>query len=67
MSHYHKTLRNTARIARAIGNVAVCRTFMRAILLANTARICSIIARYRKYQPPTDRVEIAGLAGLSPR
>ena len=32
MIQCRKTLQNTARIARTIGNAAVCRTFMRSVL-----------------------------------
>jgi hypothetical protein len=33
MISYHKIQRNTARIARTVFIVAVCRTFMRSILI----------------------------------
>jgi len=32
MIQYRKSWQNTARIARAIGNATVCRTFMRSVL-----------------------------------
>ena len=32
MIQYRKTWQNTARIARIIDNMAICRTFMRSIL-----------------------------------
>jgi hypothetical protein len=31
MIQYRKTWQNTARIARAIGNAAVCRTFLQSV------------------------------------
>jgi hypothetical protein len=31
MIHYHKTHQNTARIARTIVNLAICRDFSRAM------------------------------------
>lgn len=64
---YHKTPQNTDRIACTIVNVVICRTFVRSMPLANNARTCSTIARYRKYQPPTDRAGIRCFAGLSLR
>jgi hypothetical protein len=33
MIHYHKSPLNTARIARTIANMVICRTFSRAVLL----------------------------------
>jgi hypothetical protein len=45
MSHYHKILRNTARIARAIDNAAVCRTLMRSILTAIITHAGGYVAR----------------------
>jgi hypothetical protein len=33
MIQYRKTWQNTARIARTVFNVAVCRTFMQSVLI----------------------------------
>ena len=33
VNHYHETQQNTARIARTVGKVLICRSFLRSILL----------------------------------
>ena len=47
---------STARIDRTARRALAHRYFLRSILLVDTVRICSIIARYRKYHSPIDRV-----------
>jgi hypothetical protein len=40
-----RTSQNTARIARAIGNASVCRTFMPSVLTVIITRLGGYIAR----------------------
>ena len=45
MIQYRKSWQNSARIARTIGNRAVCRTFMRSVLFITTTHEDGFIAR----------------------
>jgi hypothetical protein len=65
MIQYRKTWQNTARIARTVLNVAVCRAFLRATLREVIDRQWIVIDRSSKNRPPTDRVGIRCLAGIS--
>jgi hypothetical protein len=56
---------NTARIARAIGNGAVCRTFLRSVSSIVYRLRDTITDRSRKYRPRIDRLEMSRSAGLS--
>jgi hypothetical protein len=47
MIQYRKTWQNTARIARTVLNVAVCRTFMRSLFFITTTRRDDFIDRRR--------------------
>jgi hypothetical protein len=51
MNQYRKSWQNTARIARAIGNAAVCRTFLRSVLLWVIDRKRMVTDRPDKYRP----------------
>jgi hypothetical protein len=65
MIQYRKSWQNTARIARAIGNAAVCRTFMRSVLCwlsPADGRISTVLTIYR---PLIDRLEMWWFAGIS--
>ena len=39
MIQYRKSWQNTARIARAIGNAVVCRTFLRSVFIVIINRV----------------------------
>jgi hypothetical protein len=56
---------NTARIDRTVHNVALSRTFSRAVLLLVIDRHGVDTDRSRKYRPLTDRVRTYRFAGLS--
>ena len=53
--------RNTVRIARTIGNAAVCRTFMRSVFFITTTRGDGFIDRNRGYRPRVQRARSAVL------
>jgi hypothetical protein len=63
----HKIQQNTARSARTVLNVAVCRTFLRSVLLWVINPQGMVIDRHDKYRPRIDRLEMSRFAGLSPR
>src|SRR5215208_5975367 len=64
MIQYRKSWQNTARIARAIGNAVVCRTFVRSVLTAIITRVGGSIARISQIATAGPTSEIGGLAGL---
>ncbi len=66
MIHYHKTLQNTACIARSAANIAICRIFLRLVLLWVIDSQGMVTDRHDKYRPRIDRTVIRVLAGLSP-
>jgi hypothetical protein len=51
-----RTSQSTARIDRTARKVLIPKDFVRPILLVGAVRICTIIARNRKYHSPTDHV-----------
>jgi hypothetical protein len=53
-----------ARIARVIANGAVCRTFMRSVLLWVIDPQRMVTDRHVKYRPRIDRLEMNCFAGL---
>jgi hypothetical protein len=53
------------RIDRTFVNIAICRAFLRATLREVIDRQWIVIDRSSKNRPPTDRVGIRCLAGLS--
>ena len=57
---------STDRIARTVLNVAVCRTFLRAVLSWGIDRQLTVTNRSRKYRPLIDRVRMWRFAGLLP-
>ena len=63
MIQYRKTWQNTARIARAIGNAAVCRTFMRSVLTVIITRVGGSIARISQIATAGPTSEIGGFVG----
>jgi len=60
-----RTWQNTARIARAIGNAAVCRSFMRSVLSIVYRPLETITDRSQKHRPLIDRVGMWWFAGIS--
>jgi hypothetical protein len=48
MIQYRKSWQNTARIARIVGNVAICRCFMRSVPLPAIVRDGGFIDRSLK-------------------
>jgi hypothetical protein len=56
---------NTDRIARSAANIAICRIFLRLVLLWVIDRQGMATDRYDKYRPRIDRLEMSGFAGLS--
>jgi hypothetical protein len=62
----HKIQQNTARIARAVLNVAVCRTFLRSVFTVIT-RVGDSIARISQVATADKHIGIGALAGLLPR
>jgi hypothetical protein len=59
-----RTSQSTARIARTVLNVAVCRTFVRAVLLWVIDPQRMVTDRSRKYRLLIDRTEIRCLAAV---
>jgi hypothetical protein len=66
MIQYRKSWQNTARIARIVLNVSICRTFVWSVLLLVVDRQWIITDRSRRYRPLSGHMEICCLAGLSP-
>jgi hypothetical protein len=60
------TSQDSARIARTIFNVVVCRAFMRAVLSSGIDRQWTVTERHDKYRPLIDRLELSRFARLSP-
>ena len=60
-----KASQNTARIDRTAMNVAICRIFLRAVLLLVIDRGWYGIDRPHLYRPLIDRVEMWWFAGIS--
>jgi hypothetical protein len=60
----HKTQQNTARIARIIVNVAICRTFLRSVLTVIITRVGGSIARISQIATAGPTSEIGGFAGF---
>jgi len=58
---------DTARIARTVGNLAICRAFLRATLREVIDRQWLVIDRSHKYRPRSGHMENCCFAGLSPR
>jgi hypothetical protein len=58
MIHQHVTPESTARIARTVLNVAVCRPFILSVLYP-------AIDHHDKYRPRIVRLEMCRFAGLS--
>jgi hypothetical protein len=65
MIFWRNVQRNTARIARAIDNAAVCRTFMRSISFITTTHGDGFIARISQIAIAHRTCTIGALAGLS--
>jgi hypothetical protein len=65
MIQYRKTWQNTARIARTTVNVAICRTFLRSVLLWVIDRQGMVTDRSRKYRPLIDSLQMSRFAALS--
>jgi hypothetical protein len=61
----HKIQQNTARIARTIGNVAVCRTFVRSVFFITTRHGDGFIDRSPQIPTADYRVGIGALPGPS--
>ncbi len=61
MIQYRKTWQNTARIARIIDNMVICRTFVRSVFFITTTRGDGFIDRSRGYRPRTNAYGIGGL------
>ncbi len=61
MIQYRKTWQNTARIARIIDNMVICRTFVRSVFFITTTRGDGFIDRRRGYRPRTNAYGIGGL------
>jgi hypothetical protein len=66
MIQYRKSWQNTVRIARTVGNVVICRTFLRSVLLWVIDRHGMDTDRHDRYRPRIDRLEMSRFAGLSP-
>jgi hypothetical protein len=62
-----RTSQRTDRIARTAHNVAVCRYFLRSVILWVIDPQRMVTDRHVKYRPRIDRLEISRFAGLSPR
>jgi hypothetical protein len=60
-----RTSRNTARTARIIDNMVICRTFWRSVFFITTTRGDGYIDRSRGYRPRIDRQRSREFAGLS--
>jgi hypothetical protein len=65
-SRYGKTPQSIARIARTVGNLAISRAFLQAVLLLVITRQGMVIDRHDKYCPRINRLEMSRFAGLSP-
>ena len=61
-----RIVQSTARIARTVVNVAICRIFLRLVLLWVIDRQGMVTDRHDKYRPRIDRLEMSRFAGLSP-
>ena len=64
MIQSRKTWQSTARIARTVLNVAVCRTFMRSVLTVIITRVGGSIARISQIATACLTSEIGGFAGF---
>ena len=65
MIQYRKSWQNTARIARIVLNVSICRTFVRSVSSIVYRLPGTITDRPRKYRPLIDRVGMWRFAALS--
>ena len=60
-----RIVQSTARIARSAANIAICRIFLRSVLLWVIDRQGMVTDRHDKYRPRIDRLEMSRFAGLS--
>jgi hypothetical protein len=66
MISWRNVQQSTDRIARIVFNVAVCRSFLRAVWLLVIDRQSMVIARHDEYRPRIDLLEMSSFVGLSP-
>src|SRR5215204_5488500 len=59
-----RTLRNTARAARTLFNMSICRTFWRSALVWAIDRQRMVTDCHDEYRPRIDRLEMSCSAGL---
>jgi hypothetical protein len=67
MIQSRKTWQNSARIARTVLNVAVCRTFVRSVFTGIITRVGGSIARISQIATALRTCKNSALAGLSPQ
>ncbi len=65
MIQYRKTWQNTARIARIIDNMVICRTFVRSVFFITTTRGDGFIDRSPQIATADLMYGVGALAGLS--
>ena len=56
---------STARIDRNAANIAICRVFLRSVLLWVIDPQRMVTDRHVKYRPRIDRLEMSRFAGIS--